>query len=250
MRSSCRPAKVAAARIHRVGVVLRGWSSNLVGMEGVRGAGQAASVVAAGRGAEALRHSLGSGVEATRGSRPGCAQALHPGLVVDRTAGEAGRQGTCDGTEAARNSPSGALEDATVMGAEAAVVVDCAAIRNVGVVVELDAAVAPRGRPGTHAPIKWRERTHIDGRFKGNDGRQVDARGGRKLDETYKLAWLRGLKTTYYLRTMGATSAEKSTSRTGALNAVSNTGGAAGGLAVAEEAKFCSIDNPECEACQ
>ena len=73
---------------------------------------------------------------------------------------------------------------------------------------------------------------------------------GRKLDETYKLAWLRGLKTTYYLRTMGATSAEKSTSRTGALNAVSNTGGAAGGLAVAEEAKFCSIDNPECEACQ
>jgi len=67
---------------------------------------------------------------------------------------------------------------------------------------------------------------------------------GRKLDETYKLAWLRGLKTTYYLRTMGATSAEKSTSRTGALNAVSNTSG------VTEEAKFCSIDNPECEACQ
>jgi ribonucleoside-diphosphate reductase alpha chain len=67
---------------------------------------------------------------------------------------------------------------------------------------------------------------------------------GRKLDETYKLAWLRGLKTTYYLRTMGATSAEKSTSRTGALNAVSN------GSASAEENKFCSIDNPECEACQ
>jgi ribonucleoside-diphosphate reductase alpha chain len=68
---------------------------------------------------------------------------------------------------------------------------------------------------------------------------------GRKLDETYKLAWLRGLKTTYYLRTLGATSAEKSTSRTGSLNAVPN-GGARGG----EEAKFCSIDNPECEACQ
>ena len=44
---------------------------------------------------------------------------------------------------------------------------------------------------------------------------------GKKLDETYKLAWLRGLKTTYYLRTMGATHAEKSTVKRGALNAVS-----------------------------
>jgi ribonucleoside-diphosphate reductase alpha chain len=67
---------------------------------------------------------------------------------------------------------------------------------------------------------------------------------GRKLDETYKLAWVRGLKTTYYLRTLGATSAEKSTSRAGSLNAVSS------GAAEAEEPKFCSIDNPECEACQ
>jgi len=67
---------------------------------------------------------------------------------------------------------------------------------------------------------------------------------GRKLDETYKLAWLRGLKTTYYLRTMGATSAEKSTGKAGALNAVPTHGGEA------EEAEFCSIDNPECEACQ
>ena len=67
---------------------------------------------------------------------------------------------------------------------------------------------------------------------------------GRKLDETYKLAWLRGLKTTYYLRTLGATSAEKSTGRAGALNAVPTSGGAA------EEPKFCSIDTPECEACQ
>jgi ribonucleoside-diphosphate reductase alpha chain len=74
---------------------------------------------------------------------------------------------------------------------------------------------------------------------------------GRKLDETYKLAWVRGLKTTYYLRTMGATSAEKSTSRAGSLNAVSS-GGDAGGISAAavEEPKFCSIDNPECEACQ
>ena len=43
---------------------------------------------------------------------------------------------------------------------------------------------------------------------------------GKKLDETYKLAWLRGLKTTYYLRSMGASATEKSTSRAGALNAV------------------------------
>ncbi len=67
---------------------------------------------------------------------------------------------------------------------------------------------------------------------------------GRKLDDTYKLAWLRGLKTTYYLRTMGATSAEKSTGRAGALNAV------AVGEAQEESTQFCSIDNPECEACQ
>jgi ribonucleoside-diphosphate reductase alpha chain len=48
---------------------------------------------------------------------------------------------------------------------------------------------------------------------------------GKKLDETYKLAWLRGLKTTYYLRTIAATHMEKSTSRTGALNAVAVDGG-------------------------
>jgi ribonucleoside-diphosphate reductase alpha chain len=70
---------------------------------------------------------------------------------------------------------------------------------------------------------------------------------GRKLDETYKLAWLRGLKTTYYLRSLGATSAEKSTTRTGELNAVSN---AEESQSPATEAKFCSIDNPECESCQ
>jgi len=72
---------------------------------------------------------------------------------------------------------------------------------------------------------------------------------GKKLDETYKLAWIRGLKTTYYLRSLGATHAEKSTSKAGQLNAVPSDGGmveAAGG----EEAKFCAIDNPECEACQ
>jgi ribonucleoside-diphosphate reductase alpha chain len=103
---------------------------------------------------------------------------------------------------------------------------------------------------------------------------------GKKLDETYKLAWLRGLKTTYYLRTMGATHAEKSTVKSGALNAVPADGGMpvltaatlsggssteasfglnagprdiglqampAGSLA---EAKFCALDDPTCEACQ
>ncbi|WP_028207822.1 ribonucleoside-diphosphate reductase subunit alpha [Paraburkholderia nodosa] len=53
---------------------------------------------------------------------------------------------------------------------------------------------------------------------------------GKKLDEIYKLAWVRGLKTTYYLRTMGATHVEKSTVAHGALNAVP-TGGEGGGNA-------------------
>ncbi len=82
---------------------------------------------------------------------------------------------------------------------------------------------------------------------------------GKKLDETYKLAWVRGLKTTYYLRTLAATSAEKSTGRGGELNAVPEltavaaigAAGRAGNVAAAEvEPKFCAIDNPECEACQ
>ncbi len=73
---------------------------------------------------------------------------------------------------------------------------------------------------------------------------------GKKLDETYKLAWLRGLKTTYYLRAMGATHAEKSTSKAGALNAVPSGGGIVEAGAASAEPQFCSIDNPECEACQ
>ena len=86
---------------------------------------------------------------------------------------------------------------------------------------------------------------------------------GKKLDETYKLAWLRGLKTTYYLRTLGATSAEKSTISTGQLNAVpvqggvtsmtasaAETGSSSFAAAAGSDVKFCSIDNPECEACQ
>lgn len=51
---------------------------------------------------------------------------------------------------------------------------------------------------------------------------------GKKLDDTYKLAWVRGLKTTYYLRTMSATHVEKSTVSSGQLNAVSSGGGVAG----------------------
>ena len=99
---------------------------------------------------------------------------------------------------------------------------------------------------------------------------------GKKLDETYKLAWLRGLKTTYYLRTMSATHAEKSTVTAGRMNAVSSDGG---GVSVAKPAaqaaadllqaaalaaqsqmalssnaatdiRFCGVDDPTCEACQ
>jgi ribonucleoside-diphosphate reductase alpha chain len=74
---------------------------------------------------------------------------------------------------------------------------------------------------------------------------------GKQLDETYKLAWLRGLKTTYYLRSLGATHAEKSTGKGGELNAVP----AAGSMQAAEKEeaaspKFCAIDDPTCEACQ
>jgi ribonucleoside-diphosphate reductase alpha chain len=88
---------------------------------------------------------------------------------------------------------------------------------------------------------------------------------GKKLDETYKLAWLRGLKTTYYLRTIGATHAEKSTVKAGNMNSVSSGSGASGLDAAAAAAKaqiaaatsepatdmkFCAIDDPTCEACQ
>jgi len=94
---------------------------------------------------------------------------------------------------------------------------------------------------------------------------------GKKLDETYKLAWLRGLKTTYYLRTTSATQAEKSTVQSGRLNAVSSgqaASGASGTSALdaaaaaaraqmeeaqsqpATDIKFCGVDDPTCEACQ
>ncbi|BBF64376.1 ribonucleoside-diphosphate reductase subunit alpha [Acidithiobacillus sp. 'AMD consortium'] len=62
---------------------------------------------------------------------------------------------------------------------------------------------------------------------------------GKKIDEIYRLAWKRGLKTTYYLRSLSATAAEKSTVQTGTLNAV-----------VSGQPKACAIDDPTCEACQ
>ncbi|MHB8266641.1 MAG: ribonucleoside-diphosphate reductase subunit alpha, partial [Acidithiobacillus ferrivorans] len=62
---------------------------------------------------------------------------------------------------------------------------------------------------------------------------------GKKIDETYRLAWKRGLKTTYYLRSLSATAAEKSTVQTGTLNAVGSG-----------QPKACAIDDPTCEACQ
>jgi ribonucleoside-diphosphate reductase alpha chain len=91
---------------------------------------------------------------------------------------------------------------------------------------------------------------------------------GKKLDETYKLAWLRGLKTTYYLRTIAATHMEKSTTRTGALNAVAVDGGLTAAPAAAAPAAPVAASAPdvvdgaacylrpgdagfdECEACQ
>lgn len=77
---------------------------------------------------------------------------------------------------------------------------------------------------------------------------------GKKIDALYKHAWLRGLKTTYYLRTLGASSAEKSTGRGGELNAVQAQPIAKPVAPVesvpATDVKFCSIDNPDCESCQ
>jgi ribonucleoside-diphosphate reductase alpha chain len=73
---------------------------------------------------------------------------------------------------------------------------------------------------------------------------------GKKLDDTYKLAWVRGLKTTYYLRALGATHAEKSTVKTGQLNAVPSDAAEDARTAEAAEPQFCAIGDPGCEACQ
>lgn len=71
----------------------------------------------------------------------------------------------------------------------------------------------------------------------------VAGASGKKLDITYRMAWLRGLKTTYYLRALAATTTEKSTVSDHSLNKVSSGEAAAVPLA-------CSLDDPECEACQ
>jgi ribonucleoside-diphosphate reductase alpha chain len=87
---------------------------------------------------------------------------------------------------------------------------------------------------------------------------------GKKLDDTYKLAWLRGLKTTYYLRTKAATHVEMSTVTKSRHNAVSSSAGSAMDAAAAQaraqldqlsagpstDVKFCGVDDPTCEACQ
>ena len=85
---------------------------------------------------------------------------------------------------------------------------------------------------------------------------------GKKLDVTYRMAWLRGLKTTYYLRALGATSTEKSTvEKSGTLNAVAAASPSPTALPAmaapaealgppAEVPAACTIDDPDCEACQ
>ena len=81
----------------------------------------------------------------------------------------------------------------------------------------------------------------------------ISGASGKKLDVTYRMAWFRGLKTTYYLRALAATSTEKSTVNTGKLNAVASGAEPALSAAPAGPApvpKACSIDDPDCEACQ
>ena len=76
---------------------------------------------------------------------------------------------------------------------------------------------------------------------------------GKKLDITYRMAWYSGLKTTYYLRSIAATSTEKSTVQQGKLNAVSSgeTEAAPQELgAPAPVPSACSLEEPDCEACQ
>ncbi len=74
----------------------------------------------------------------------------------------------------------------------------------------------------------------------------IDEPNGKKLDVMYRMAWLRGLKTTYYLRSRGATTTEKSTIATGELNAVS----ASQEPMTGEAPDACSVLDPDCEACQ
>ena len=73
----------------------------------------------------------------------------------------------------------------------------------------------------------------------------VAGASGKKLDITYRMAWLRGLKTTYYLRALAATSTEKSTISDTSLNKVSTEPAGPASVPAA-----CSLDDPDCEACQ
>ncbi len=78
---------------------------------------------------------------------------------------------------------------------------------------------------------------------------------GRKLDEMYRMAWKSGLKTTYYLRTLGATTVEKSTVDINKFGVqprwMKNASSSAEILVDRQpEVKQCSIDNPDCESCQ
>ena len=80
----------------------------------------------------------------------------------------------------------------------------------------------------------------------------IDEPNGKKLDIMYRMAWLRGLKTTYYLRSRSATTTEKSTISTGELNAVSATAQpeAQPQTNTTTAPSACSILDPDCEACQ
>ena len=76
---------------------------------------------------------------------------------------------------------------------------------------------------------------------------------GKKLDITYRMAWYSGLKTTYYLRSIAATSTEKSTVQQGKLNAVSADTSQSSAQELGAPAPIpdaCSLDDPDCEACQ
>jgi ribonucleoside-diphosphate reductase alpha chain len=74
----------------------------------------------------------------------------------------------------------------------------------------------------------------------------INNASGKKLDITYRMAWYSGLKTTYYLRSLAATGTEKSTIDTGKLNAVSSSAEPV----PAPVPQACSLDDPDCEACQ
>jgi ribonucleoside-diphosphate reductase alpha chain len=73
----------------------------------------------------------------------------------------------------------------------------------------------------------------------------VAGASGKKLDIMYRMAWLRGLKTTYYLRALAATTTEKSTVADNSLNKVASEP-----LGAAPVPEACALDDPDCEACQ